>query len=1055
MNSFFIGLGGAGVYSVAEFAQKIRNHGSNVGNTFAYLDTDMKSLEDFPFIRPDYIQLSGKDRNKGHSIENLIKNSTKLAVDPNISDNQKKKHIQFLRWYDQNIVSNEELSKGAEGIRMLSRAMLFADYTIIRKKLAEKLTYVDPADGQMKIRKIYVVSGTCGGTGSGIVIDILYMLNEIRKSQNIMANQMPINLLLVMPQGYINGTKDTSSLFNSYRLNAYALIDEINACLKDYYGFYKETDKTIDATTGEVTINVSVGNAMAGKQFNKYRCCDNEVPSFNFDVFQNAFLFDSVTAEGFPMTHEQRSENVANFLFTLEVGSAASATLDMHISNNIRTEKFNSANAPFIKGFAATGMYVAQTWEELTKKYVREKFMYQMLHYGFVGEGAVADEVLLPDTLEYGGRIQGIISNRITNTEGDGIDDLLAKILAGYNYDDLGEVLKRIQSSLTDKHHHFDSIFANCNEKETVNALCKAMDFLLSEVREETYESCQKWAKMYNLNHALQLVRKVDNSYDRQFKEKARAMSDYKIEWYVMNKAEKRRNDCMGQLKEYINYLVYRNLSNEEDGYLDDCKKCLTAAITVINLNEFKIDDVKVEDWESKYIKYLNDLSNDSTRSVWPSLDNLYNKENACLVRGNDVERDYASLVSQSNDGTAPDLTYKLDNNELLYTYKNQCLVALSSQNGRWDDFFKMQEGPSVFARNIRVAFEAFIKEVRKVGMELSRSASLSKPFSQLSLTQPEQTRLTNTIEGFNRITVATQYQMDDNPSIGIYVADFNQMAWLQGALFPAGNAAMDKTRVQDDTLSDRIVKLYVEFGHPIDNYRYYYDVYQPYFKNFYDGISKSRARHHQPYIDQRFLTEGKGDLAQFFTIGVENEEIKNLRNGLLKGQTDTFLKFCSLFLYKTLMAYKDSGIISEKNMRPKDFFSRTTKPKKKQIITFDLTNDFDHWKDHETYEPSGRKFTIDFNKDYKESSFKEFSECFDFWKRFLNEMENQLDHVRLEELFTQTREECKAPRDRLRAEFLEKLNTRYIASDSAGSPIVRWKDMFDDFLKVFPYNGN
>jgi len=868
MNSLFIGLGGAGVYSVAEFAEKIRNHGSNQGNTFAYLDTDEKSLADFPFIRPDFIQLSGKDRNKGHSIENLIKNSTKLAISPDISENQKKKHIQFLRWYDQNIVSSEALSKGAEGIRMLSRAMLFADYPIIKRKIAERMTYVDPADGQQKIRKIYVVSGTCGGTGSGIVIDILYMLNEIRKSQNLMATQLPINLLLVMPQGYINGTKDTSSLFNAYRLNAYALIDEINACLKDYYGFYTDADKVVDAATGQENINVLVGNTLAGMQMNKYRCCDNEVAPFQFDVFQNAFLFDSVTADGFDMSHEQRSENVANFLFTLEVGSQANATLDMHISNHIRTEKFNSAGAPFIKGFAATGMYVAQTWEELTRKYVRDKFMYQMLHYGFVGDGAVDDSVLLKDTTAFGGRIQEIINKAKTPVDGDGINNLLSKILNGYNYDDLSEILNRVKSSLAQNAQSVEAIFANCNDEDAVRSLSKAVDSLLEAVRAETYRSCQDWVKRYNLRHALQLVQKLDSFNDSMYKSKIMDISEARIEKHFFKRTDRRREECFSQFEEYVWYLVCRNLSNEENGYLDECKRCLTAAINEINLLEYKWEGAKVEEWESNYIKYLNDLSKDNTRSVWPSLDNLYNERESCLVRNNDVERDYALLVRQATDGRTPELKFDLNQDKLLYTYKHRCFEDLASKNANWENFFVIGEGPSLFARNMKVAFEAFAEEVKKVGLELSKSNVLSKPFSQLALSAAEQGTITLTIDAFNRITVATQYQMDGAPSMEVVVADFNNMPWLQTALFPAWNNMLDRTLAQDDTMSDRIIKLYVEFGHALDDYRYYYDVYRPYFMGLYDSMSRSsRTRHHQPFIDKRFLTHRKPgeSLAEMF----------------------------------------------------------------------------------------------------------------------------------------------------------------------------------------------
>lgn len=45
MSNLYIGLGGAGISSVAEFAMKVRNHGADNNNEYLYLDTDKSCKE--------------------------------------------------------------------------------------------------------------------------------------------------------------------------------------------------------------------------------------------------------------------------------------------------------------------------------------------------------------------------------------------------------------------------------------------------------------------------------------------------------------------------------------------------------------------------------------------------------------------------------------------------------------------------------------------------------------------------------------------------------------------------------------------------------------------------------------------------------------------------------------------------------------------------------------------------------------------------------------------------------------------------------------------------
>lgn len=1062
MNSLFIGLGGAGCYAVAEFEQKVRNHGNNSNNKYIYLDTDGGICERYPFIKNsgDFIGLGGSSKQKGHSIQNIINDSVDILTNKDKTEVEKRRHLRFLQWYDTNIVSNEELTKGAEGIRMMSRTMLFAHYEKIEGALEPKMHYTDPNDNVDKPRKIYLVSGTCGGTGSGCVIDILYMLANISKKLDFAATELPVNLLLVMPQGYIKNIQNNSSLYTSYRTNAYAIVDEINALLKDYYGYYNEDTDHVPIKDSEDNIigyNYVITNKKAGLRMNNHDC-RGEAKPFQFNVFQNAFLFDSVTPQGYNMTHEQRSENVANFLFALEVGTQANATLDSNISNHVRPEKYLSGGNEFVKAFAATGMYVAQSWEELTRKYVRDKFLYQMLRYGFVGSDVnLSAEQLTNDIDDFTGKIKGIIKEE-KNQAGTGINDLLAQILGGLGYDAIGTVMQNIKDSTSSKKPNLVSMFADVdsNAKNDVKAIATVVDNLLEKVKTETLSICSDWVKKYNLSHALQLAKKLDGVCDELFKNKINNINHEPIERYKINREKKRRKDCEKLFDQYIDYLVYRNLSNEEEGYLDECKQRLAAAIKFIGFDEHKKDGKLVNEWELDYVKYLNTLSIDRARSVWPSLDRLYNKDNGCLVKDNEVERDYASLVSQTEAGNDPDLTYDLNKSKLLYTFKHECFKSIEKNNGKWKDYFDMSVSQDAFVTNMEVAFETYEKEVDSVGLELSNSSILKKAFSQLVLSNEDQNRIIQTMDGFDEVNLAGAYHTQGQPHIEIYVGDFRSMAWLNNGLFPNGNNSTDKTPVQDNTMDDRVFKLYVEFGHPLNVYRYFNDVYKPYFETFHaEALRNPKKRHHQPFIDKRFFE--LGNVYAYFEQTNKEEEVKAL-NQKLNGHKDTFLKFCAWFLCQTLKDHEKEGLLAAKGMTSKKYYkvesvSKGKSKTKKESVFFGMTNEFDSWPAKKSYDPSGEEYRIEMERDYKDSEVKTFSKCFDLWLRILQNatMKPELDPDKLVEAFDEARNKLNDATNESLSDFLNYLDATYVHLKSDGNRRVYWEQMFGDFLKVFP----
>ena len=182
----------------------------------------------------------------------------------------------------------------------------------------------------------------------------------------------------VADKGIVNGVGMTHSVRGSFyaelgkwqRAGGTAMLDEINACTKDFYIGDGEND---------------------GKSFFRYRCMGStNQDAFGFNVCNNLFMLDSYDNKykRGALNYSQVSDNVSNFLFAMESGSAAQEISEGNFCNITNTQIQATVTVPYIKGFCATGMYVVQTWEEIVRKYVKEKFIYQMFQHGFVGSDA-------------------------------------------------------------------------------------------------------------------------------------------------------------------------------------------------------------------------------------------------------------------------------------------------------------------------------------------------------------------------------------------------------------------------------------------------------------------------------------------------------------------------------------------------------------------------------------------------------------------------------------------------------------------------------------------
>ncbi len=240
----FIGLGGSGCQTVTQIKEKVyanrypthtatksRLEAMNETYRFLFLDTDQRDIDqanqrnrkDFeegrvPFINPqsDLVNLGLANPQAIYyeatqDTTTLINKRILEACSPELAVK----------------IPDQPLGFGAGAFRMKSRIAFAHSLTDFQTKLQaaiSALNDVKTVGGESCTIFYWVVGSSNGGTGSGIVNDVLYHINQIHK-QIVGDGDPQLILIMYMPKVYI----DCNSTEEKYALNAYAVFSEIQA----------------------------------------------------------------------------------------------------------------------------------------------------------------------------------------------------------------------------------------------------------------------------------------------------------------------------------------------------------------------------------------------------------------------------------------------------------------------------------------------------------------------------------------------------------------------------------------------------------------------------------------------------------------------------------------------------------------------------------------------------------------------------------------------------------------------------------------------------------
>lgn len=133
-------------------------------------------------------------------------------------------------WVDNSIATMGIAHNGAGQVRQVGRLFLFNGFDAIRSKIEGKLATLAnvPANAADRAKKIEIkiMSGICGGTGSGTLLDIAYIIKDIAHQKGYSIN---MEAFLFMPDTTVDfAAKGSGPLIKSLHTNSYALLKELD-----------------------------------------------------------------------------------------------------------------------------------------------------------------------------------------------------------------------------------------------------------------------------------------------------------------------------------------------------------------------------------------------------------------------------------------------------------------------------------------------------------------------------------------------------------------------------------------------------------------------------------------------------------------------------------------------------------------------------------------------------------------------------------------------------------------------------------------------------------
>ncbi len=487
MKSYFIGLGGAGVRTVAELSQRLRKEPNYAEDyAYTYIDSDLYTIECINrngIVVPsaDFVEL-------GRTLPMAV---YKNAEDTQQSDPRAKR---FMEWAIPQapghiVLPGPFLNEYPSAQRMIGRVGLYNCYDIIYHELISKINRFSEiqADGNGRRNiDIWVVASSCGGTGSAMILDVLYMLNRIVHS--ITNGEPNVKLVLYMPQAFV----DANITNANYKLNAYACMEEIN--------FFRS--------------NFEEGRPLTFEPF-AARPLPAGLESIEFPLYHYMIPVCTENNFGSKIKTEQFYPIIAEMIYYLNEGGTSERVKGL-LSNALeevqRTRLPGITNQMIGYGYRA----IKKANKEL-REYLKRRALYEVVQYGLLDKTYPANFDQLKKEFVHNAILKNLFSivENIRDNESN----------REYKYDNSveGPSIEALVKQQLDSQTKYDSSKVDA---DVVRSMCKRLDDafngeLFAQAKSDIYAlitnqidvALNTFIHKYGLNNAFNLLNLVDDYY--------------------------------------------------------------------------------------------------------------------------------------------------------------------------------------------------------------------------------------------------------------------------------------------------------------------------------------------------------------------------------------------------------------------------------------------------------------------------------------------------------------------------------------------------------------
>lgn len=370
--TLFIGLGGCGLETVAQLSKKLAaQENEDTKYMYLYIDTDEETRSDInkdgQVIAPaDFINLGGTNPYKVY--DQATKGAIAKGNDP--------KYRRVLEWASTQELGhltfpNRSLADGAMAQRMVGRMGFIQNAESIKKALTDRLAQFQShkdAGSRTVESDIWVVASSCGGTGSSLSLDILYLINRITNEQQ--TKDAFVKLVLFMPEPFIENNKGKAHEVNNHIMNGYSYLWELNA--------FKQ--RIVDGGKDIFTY------------FSAYPW--GYKPGEQYDLCRFVIPVDVETSRNTKIGMNNLYSTAAEMLYYLNVGSGAREIVSRLCNDIVKASKPSTdltkfADTPYKWGtwLVPYGYHVIRKADLEFKEYMKTRATLEILRDGLLGEG--------------------------------------------------------------------------------------------------------------------------------------------------------------------------------------------------------------------------------------------------------------------------------------------------------------------------------------------------------------------------------------------------------------------------------------------------------------------------------------------------------------------------------------------------------------------------------------------------------------------------------------------------------------------------------------------